>query len=405
MNQTLTAEQRWLIRRFYIYKMLSMMWFLGTVWLYFYRLTITDQQVGIIDSIAFAVGLLAEVPSGALADKYGRDTMVRLGQILIGVALLIQVIGGSFDAFLVGQIVLMIGAAFTSGADEALFFERLNFERTSKHWRKVITRAAQFGLVGSITAYVVGGYIHSINILYPWYLTAFAAFASSLLIWGVTDDRPRSKRKAFKAEVKEYILDIKTGFGQFAQPQLRVYIPLIIVLQGLFYAAGWGMLRMILLDRFHFGAFWGSVAVSSSAVISVLVLAYMHKHAEKINEKSVLLVIGLCAASALLLASANIGHFGYIVIVTLYVGENALAPFMSEILHSHAPERQRATILSVASFLKALPYVALAPIIGTLNTNGKLHYFLIVWPLLIVAVLLLYVSVRIRAARVSIVQD
>jgi hypothetical protein len=53
-------------------------------------------------------------------------------------------------------------------------------------------------------------------------------------------------------------------------------------------------------------------------------------------------------------------------------------------LNKHAPDKQRSTILSVASFFKVLPYVALAPLIGWLNANGRLDIFLIGWSVLMV---------------------
>ena len=97
----MTDNQNWLSKKYITYRMLTSMWFVGAVWLYFYRLFITDQQVGILDGLAFGIGLIAEVPSGALADKFGRDKMVRLGQILAGSGLLIQAFGSNFLPFFV----------------------------------------------------------------------------------------------------------------------------------------------------------------------------------------------------------------------------------------------------------------------------------------------------------------
>ena len=67
-----------------------------------------------------------------------------------------------------------------------------------------------------------------------------------------------------------------------------------------------------------------------------------------------------------------------------------MQPIMSEVLNKHAMEGQRATVLSVAAFFKTLPYVILAPIIGSLNTEGHLEYFLIAWSILIVLTLGFY---------------
>jgi len=388
----MSPDQTWLSRKYILYKLLTNLWFVGAVWLYFYRIFITDQQVGILDGMAFAIGLIAEVPSGALADKFGRDRMVRIGQILAGSGLLIQAVGSSFMPFFVGQSVMMIGVSFVSGADEALFFDRLKFDRASSSWRRLLTRGSQVALIGTLAATIAGGWLHTINPRIPWILTGLSLVASAFLIWSVKDDRQKESRKGFVPELRGYLHDIKTGFTEFRLPKLWIYVPIIITVQGLFYTTGYGLLRMVLLGRFNFSPFWGSVAIASSGLITIGLLALMHKYADNLSEKRVLIFISLSAASALLLSLANIGMWGYIVIFTLYAGEHLLYPFMSETINYHATERQRATILSVASFLRTLPYVILAPVIGYLSTNGKLNFFLLAWAGLIFIAVQIYIS-------------
>lgn len=381
------------------------MWFMGAVWLYFYRIYITDQQVGILDGLAFAIGLIAEVPSGVLADRFGRSKIVRLGQVLIGSGLLMQALGSGFIPFFVGQAITMVGASFASGADEALFFEKLNFKRDSLEWRKLLTRGSQASLIASVVALVVGGVLHTINPRFPWVLSGFAFIIATLVIWQIKDDVIRKSSNKLIGEIKEYLHDIQVGFSQFRLPKLWLYVPIILVVQGLFYAAGWGLLRLILLDRFHFDPLWGSIAVATSSLITVGILALMHKYADRMSERRVITFISLSAAASLLLSLANIGSWGYAVILILYAGEHILHPFMSEVLNYHAPENQRATVLSVASFLRILPYVILAPIIGYLNTNGKLEYFLIFWAFLILLAILIYLSNKKQDAQIKLAEE
>lgn len=253
----MTQEQRWLSGRYIAYKLFTNMWFMGAVWLYFYRLFITDQQVGVLDGMAFAIGILAEVPSGALADKFGRDRLVRVGNVLIALGISMQGFGSSFMPFFVGQAILMIGASFVSGADEALFFQRLHFERTGSQWRRLVTRASQVALIGTTVANISGPWVHTINPRVPWIMTGVSFLIASILIWPVKDTRERAKRQKFIPEFKSYIQDIKTGFGEFRLPKLWIYVPIIITVQGVFYAAGWGILRLILLNRFTFSPVLG----------------------------------------------------------------------------------------------------------------------------------------------------
>jgi MFS family permease len=93
MNPEITDNQKRLSRKYLIYEALTNFWFVSAIWLYFYRIFITDQQIGILDGFAFAIGLMAEVPSGVLADRFGRDRIVKLGQVLAGIGFFIQGFG------------------------------------------------------------------------------------------------------------------------------------------------------------------------------------------------------------------------------------------------------------------------------------------------------------------------
>lgn len=388
----MTVIQQQLSKKYFLYKTLTSLWFLSAVWLYFYRLFISDQQVGVLDGMAFAIGLVAEVPSGALADKFGRDRMVKIGQILAGGGLIIQALGSSFLPFFMGQTIMMIGVAFVSGADEALFFGQLNFKQNSTDWRKLVIKGSQFSLIASTLAVILGGWLHTINPRLPWILTGIAFISSAVLIWSLREVRLEHKKQSILLELKEQLQSIQEGFGQFLTPMLWPYVPIIIAVQGLFYTAGWGLLRLVLLDRFQFSPFLGSVAIASSGLITVAILAFMHKYADRMSEKKVLTLITLAAGAGLLLAIPNIGLWGFFVILALYAGEHILHPFMSEVLNYRAKENQRATVLSVASFLRTLPYVALAPIIGYLNTHNQLEYFLVGWTGVMLASIAIYLS-------------
>src|SRR5215210_1379265 len=102
----MSPTQKWLSKKYLLYMLFTNLWFASAIWLFFYRIFITDQQVGFLDGMAFAIGLIAEIPSGALADKFGQDKLVRLGLILGGSGVIIQGFGSSFMPFFVGQAIM-----------------------------------------------------------------------------------------------------------------------------------------------------------------------------------------------------------------------------------------------------------------------------------------------------------
>lgn len=397
----MSEKQVYLSRLYILYKFLTNLWFVAAVWLFFYRLFITDQQVGILDGSTFAIGLLAEVPSGALADRFGKDKLVKIGQLLSGGGFIIQALGSSFTAFFIGQIILMIGIAFVSGADDALFFEQLKFSEKSKEWRRLVMKGSQAGLVAALTATLLGGLLHSIEPRLPWILNGCAFALSIIVVWSLRDTRPKRERHRVKDELKHYVKDIGGGFREYKKQKLRPYVLYILAVQGLFYTTGYGLLRIILLDRYTFSPFQGAAAIALSGLLTIFLLSYMHKNAERISEKHTLTIIAIVAMSGLLLSLADIGLYGFIVILSLYAGEHVLYPFMSEVINNQASDDKRATVLSVASFLKALPYVVLAPTIGYLSTANKLDYFLVIWSLIIFVALFIYLKAKKKDSRID----
>jgi predicted MFS family arabinose efflux permease len=161
-------------------------------------------------------------------------------------------------------------------------------------------------------------------------------------------------------------------------------------LQGVLYIFDWGLLKIILLDRFHFSEEFGGVILGVSCVMVVLVLHLMHRFAEKISEKLMLTILSFLVAGMLILSMFDIRLIGVVVVLVLCMGSGVMYPFISEIINRHALHDQRATAISVASFLRTLPYVALAPLIGLLNTQGNLGIFLGVWTVLIILAWLIY---------------
>lgn len=388
------SKQNWLSKKYFVYKVLTRMWFVSSVWLYFYRLYISDRQVGVLDALAFGIGLVAEVPSGALADKIGRDKAVRLGQILAGVGLLIQAFGSSFEQFLAGQALIMIGLAFVSGADDALFFQQLKFRKNTTEWRILLAKAAQYSLLGSLVATILGGLMHTLNPRLPWIMNGIVFIIAALTIWPVKDDRPKNDRKNFSTEFIEYVVDIRNGFAQFRKPKFFVYVPFILTVQALFYSTSYGLLRIILLDRFHFSPLNGSFVVATCSLITFGLLGLMRKRSEYFYEKRVLLIAGIFAGSSLLISILEIGNWGFIVIFVIYLGEHFVHPILSEGLNNLCIESQRATVLSVASFFKTLPYLMLAPLIGYLNSKNQIEYFFVVWAVLIFISLAYYIILK-----------
>ena len=74
----------------------------------------------------YSVAIVAmEIPSGWMADIWGRKKTLILGSILGSAGFLMYSFSYGFWAFVLAEIILGIGHSFVSGADSAMLFDSL----------------------------------------------------------------------------------------------------------------------------------------------------------------------------------------------------------------------------------------------------------------------------------------
>jgi MFS family permease len=389
---SLNTQQRSLCRKFILYKFLSSLFFIHVIWFHFYRRFITDQQIGILDGIAFAIGLCVEIPSGILADSYGRAKMVKLGHALAATGFAVQAFGNTFIELAIGQSVAMIGASCVSGADDALFFTKLKFESSSLHWRKLAIKSGQVVLIAQLASTIVGTILYGVDPRLPWIVSSIAFLGAAYIVWDVEEDDDQivtQERLPFSDSLTRHLRTLRAGFIEFQSLALRRYVPIIITIEGIFYASEWGLLKLVLLDRFGFSPFWGGIVESASVVATIGLLEIIHRFNHSISQRKIIILTALMTVIALVASIASLGYWGFFVIVALGCG-HLVHPYVSDAVNSACDESARATVLSVASFLRTVPYIGLAPLIGFLNNKGLLSIFLVGWSALTILALIFF---------------
>lgn len=127
---------------------------------------LTISQFAILNAAWAAAIVAAEVPSGALADVFGRrKLLVFAGFIMIvELSLITFVPRGNmnllFAIFLINRILSGLAEAAASGADEALAYDSLKKEGLEAGWGKVLDVKVRFQSLGFIVTMITGAAIY-----------------------------------------------------------------------------------------------------------------------------------------------------------------------------------------------------------------------------------------------------
>jgi MFS family permease len=127
---------------------------------------LTVAQFSILNAAWAATIVLAEVPSGALADIIGRKRLLVFAAFTMIVEIgIISFIPKTvplvvFVVFLVNRVLSGLAEAAASGADEALAYDSLSSEGGPEQWGRVLEILMRFQSIGFIVAMSVGAAIY-----------------------------------------------------------------------------------------------------------------------------------------------------------------------------------------------------------------------------------------------------
>ena len=82
-------------------------------------------EVGIIESFFWLTIIICEVPTGAIADRFGRRVSLALGAMLFAISTVIFAMADSFSLLLGSYLVMGVGMTLYSGAGDALLYDTL----------------------------------------------------------------------------------------------------------------------------------------------------------------------------------------------------------------------------------------------------------------------------------------
>jgi MFS family permease len=114
------------VRKNYLFIFLSGMSLSEAIWLLYlaYR-GMSLVQIGLLESIFHLTSMLMEVPTGIIADRFGRKTSRILGRVMAMLGTLLMIAAGSFWGFAAAIVLTALSYNLESGAGDALVYDSL----------------------------------------------------------------------------------------------------------------------------------------------------------------------------------------------------------------------------------------------------------------------------------------
>lgn len=342
---------------------------------------LTLQQFALLNAVWAATIVLLEVPSGALADIFGRRKLLICTGVLMVVelSLLCLVPLGNlnliFEVFLINRVLSGAAEALASGADEALAYDTLKKEGLSEDWGRVLETQMRLASVVRIATMLLGAAVYDPNLMqqiadwlgisitftqettlrFPIYLTLVLAF---MTLWTSIqmNETPRDPgvRPSGKSIYLAFTVTLRAGKWILQTP-----FALVIILMGLFFDSIVRMMttmnsqyyRLIDLPVLSFGLIGSGLALLG-VFIPRIALRLVNRKSPAFN----LWVMAGLTFSGFIGISFFFPIIGLVPIFMLAGGGYLLRFFISHYLNRITDSSQRATVLSFKGLSFNLAY-------------------------------------------------
>ncbi|MFH1404379.1 MAG: MFS transporter [Candidatus Altiarchaeota archaeon] len=307
-----------------------------------------------------------EIPTGIIADKYGRRTSLLLGSMLFVADIMIFGLTRNYHILYLAEFLGAIGVAMISGIDKAFVYDsliELGREADARHY---LSRYDAVGTVGIVLSLPLGSLIVESGIVgYPrslafTFVLSGAASIIALLLY------------AWMREPERHVTsDNFVEMGLAGLKKLREHAKLRAI-----------ALNSVIISSLTFFMFWLYQPLTGLAGFSIKYYGFV---GAGFNLFAVVLLMNLKRIESIISVRRILFLTGIIpgvLYVSLVFSKNALfvlpsiflvagfkllrAPILSDYMNKHIESRQRATVLSSVSLMERASIFILYPVVGLL---------------------------------------
>ncbi len=343
----------------------------------FLDLGLSATQYTLLNFVWAIAIVVAEVPSGALADRIGRRPLIIASAICMVLemsCLLVAPINGGLTLLLIclaNRILSGLAEALASGADESLAYDSLAAESRSHEWPDVMADVMHWQSLGLCLAMLVGAAVYDPRLMN----SIMAILGSDMRIdQGIALRFPIVLNLASALVVLWLTIGMREPAGISTQPHpsngwqdiaaagrwiLRTPIALFVIIGGvlidsvirLFLTFGSAYYRLIDLPEASFG-FIGATMAGLGIVVAPLARRQVRTNSLLRN----FMILSALTLAGLAGVALKIPLWGVLFAIPLSAAMATLGYIVSNTLNAQAHSTQRATVLSFKGLIFNLGY-------------------------------------------------
>jgi len=322
-------------QKFSIHFILSRAFFLGSFWLiYLVSKGFTLVNAAFLDIVFWSTLFVFEIPTGFIADYFGRKVSLFLSFFLQAVAIFIFAIASNFTVFVISYAIWGFALTMQSGAEEAWIYDEVITSLGSEaKYQTIYGNLISLGFVSTAIAGIIGGVLAKMNLVYTIYATSICFFIASVWILFIPHHK-RSEDEDTKPSIRKSIATLG-NIKYLSTMQIVSNMALTVVI---FWFQTYLDDRDVSYVLIGIILSAGALLVSVGGKITIKVTSILGENA--------ILILSIIASLTMMMMSISIlpAILGYWII---HLFRGVWYPLLSKLMNEKLPSHLRATSLSI----------------------------------------------------------
>lgn len=383
----------------YIFSLFKNMLFFGAVAVPFYlhRIGLNYTGMFILEAIFSLSMIVFEIPTGVVADRWGRKISLFLGSCFFGCGFLLFGIFTSYTVLVIAEIICAVGMTLLSGADRAIVYEILKESGEAHRAGTVLARYDAAGTAGMLLAFPAGSLFTGSGIVpyntalgMVFTATCIAVFSGGLIVLAVKEPQfEKSTQNPLKQGLEGFLSILRI-------PDLRLFSLNYAFISSLTFFMFWFYQSLLMANKVP--VIWMGFIASGLNLTAMIMLLLIPLGGRTVGIKNMLFlsslipgILYMCLFFIPGLVMALIAIFG-ITNMKLF-----RAPLLNALMNDLIENKNRATVLSGVSVIERISTALLYPVAGILSDISLETAFLVMG----IITVILSVILRIEEAHIK----
>lgn len=330
---------------------LSMSFFVAIFFVFMMERGLSIAEISIVAFMVMTAIFIFEIPTGAIADIYGRKVSYVCSCFFMTVSLLIYMASNSLVVFLIAAVFHAISSTLSSGAFQAWLVDSLKYNSCSTPLNTIFVKEKQIRLSVGIIGALIGSFLADKNIIFPWIAGIFVMLMAGIIATVFMKEEYFSRQEtSLTAEIKSAKKVIKVGIECAKNNKAVKFVLLMGLLQSFVTQVPsiqyQPFFDQFLPDKTSLGFLW--VAITIFTIVGTTLSSRLLLRLKN-NHKNTLALSQIGIGVGILLSGIFMFPLSLFAFLFWNLTAGICSPISDEYLNENIPSKSRATIISFES--------------------------------------------------------